>query len=66
LVFGITTQGETLEELRTMVREAVACYFDDPASGPLCRAWSLKKPNDDNDQRHNEQGMDKSAERVGA
>jgi predicted RNase H-like HicB family nuclease len=31
---GITTQGDTLEELRTMVREAVACYFDDPASAP--------------------------------
>jgi predicted RNase H-like HicB family nuclease len=31
---GITTQGETLEELRQMVREAVACYFDDPQSAP--------------------------------
>jgi len=31
---GITTQGETLEELRVMVREAVACYFDNPADMP--------------------------------
>ena len=31
---GITTQGDTLEELRAMVREAVACYFDDPAAAP--------------------------------
>jgi predicted RNase H-like HicB family nuclease len=31
---GITTQGETLEELRLMVREAVACYFDNPESAP--------------------------------
>ena len=28
LGFGIHTQGETLEELRTMVRDAVSCYFD--------------------------------------
>ena len=34
LGYGITTQGETLEELRAMVREAVACYFDDPATAP--------------------------------
>ena len=31
---GITTQGETLEELRAMVRDAVVCYFDDPAQAP--------------------------------
>jgi hypothetical protein len=31
---GITTQAESLEELRAMVREAVACYFEDPASAP--------------------------------
>ena len=30
----ITTQGETLEELRAMVRDAVDCYFDDPAQAP--------------------------------
>ncbi len=28
LGFGITTQGETLDELRAMVRDAVECYFD--------------------------------------
>jgi predicted RNase H-like HicB family nuclease len=28
LGYGIHTQAETLEELRTMVRDAVACYFD--------------------------------------
>lgn len=30
---GITTQGDTLDELRAMVRDAVNCYFDadDPA-----------------------------------
>ena len=26
---GITTQAETMDELREMVREAVDCYFDD-------------------------------------
>ncbi len=31
---GINTQAETLEELRAMVREAVDCYFDDPAEAP--------------------------------
>jgi len=31
---GITTQADTLEELRAMVREAVACYFDNPAEAP--------------------------------
>jgi len=34
LGFGITTQGETLEEVRVMVREAVDCFFDDPALAP--------------------------------
>ncbi len=28
---GINTQGETMDELRQNVREAVACYFDDGA-----------------------------------
>ena len=42
---GITTQGETLEELRAMVRDAVECYFDDPApsksapSRASCATW---------------------------
>ena len=34
LGFGINTQGETLEELRAMVRDAVACYFDSPEQTP--------------------------------
>jgi len=34
LGFGITTQGETLEELRAMVREAVDCYCDEPDQAP--------------------------------
>lgn len=31
---GIHTQAETQEELRQRVREAVDCYFDDPATAP--------------------------------
>jgi predicted RNase H-like HicB family nuclease len=31
---GITTQGETLDEVRMMVRDAIDCYFDDPAQAP--------------------------------
>ena len=34
LGFGINTQGETVEELRQMVREAVECYFDNPEEAP--------------------------------
>jgi predicted RNase H-like HicB family nuclease len=34
LGYGIHTQGETLEELRAMVRDAVHCYFDDPLQSP--------------------------------
>jgi len=34
LGYGIHTQGETLEELRAMVRDAVRCYFDDAAEPP--------------------------------
>ena len=29
LGYGIHTQGDTMEELRVMVRDAVNCYFDD-------------------------------------
>ncbi|MEO7678815.1 MAG: 2-oxoisovalerate dehydrogenase [Verrucomicrobiota bacterium] len=31
---GITTQAETVEELRTMVRDAVTCFFDDAEQAP--------------------------------
>jgi predicted RNase H-like HicB family nuclease len=34
LGYGINTQGETVEELRQMVREAVECYFDRPEDSP--------------------------------
>jgi len=32
--YGIHTQAETAEELRAMVRDAVACHFDDPSVAP--------------------------------
>jgi predicted RNase H-like HicB family nuclease len=32
---AIATQGDTLEELREMVRDAVRCHFDDEAPGPM-------------------------------
>lgn len=31
---GITTQAETVEQLRTMVRDTVSCFFDDPQKAP--------------------------------
>ena len=31
---GIHTQAESLEELRSMVREAVDCYFDEAMDAP--------------------------------
>jgi predicted RNase H-like HicB family nuclease len=34
LGFGIHTQGETMEELRAMVKDAVRCYFDDSMEVP--------------------------------
>jgi predicted RNase H-like HicB family nuclease len=34
LGYGIHTQGETLEELRAMVKDAVRCYFEDTGSVP--------------------------------
>jgi len=34
LGYGIHTQGETLEELRRMVKDAVHCYFDSVAEAP--------------------------------
>ena len=34
LGLGIHTEGETLEELRANVREAVDCYFDDTMEAP--------------------------------
>lgn len=34
LGYGIHAQGETLDELRAMVRDAVRCSFDDAALSP--------------------------------
>ena len=34
LGYSIFTQGDTLDEVRAMVRDAVACHFEDPASRP--------------------------------
>lgn len=34
LGYGIHTEGETLDEVRGNVREAVECYFDEPAARP--------------------------------
>jgi len=34
LGFGIHTQGDSMEEIRRNVREAVDCYFDETMEGP--------------------------------
>jgi len=34
LGYGIHTQADSLEELRTNVKEAVTCYFDEKTSAP--------------------------------
>ena len=34
LGYGIHTQGETLEELRAMAKDAVHCYFDESMETP--------------------------------
>ena len=34
LRYGIHTQGNTVEELRAMVKDAVACYFDETMEAP--------------------------------
>jgi predicted RNase H-like HicB family nuclease len=34
LGYGIHTQGNTLEELRAMVKDAVNCYFDETMQSP--------------------------------
>jgi predicted RNase H-like HicB family nuclease len=34
LGYGIHTQGDTMEELRTMVKDAVRCYFDEAMEAP--------------------------------
>lgn len=32
---AIATQGETVEELREMVHDAVSCHFGDGVAGPM-------------------------------
>ena len=34
LGYGITTQAETVEALRSNVRDAIECFFDDPSQAP--------------------------------
>jgi predicted RNase H-like HicB family nuclease len=34
LGYGIHTQGDSLEELRAMVKDAVDCYFDEDMEAP--------------------------------
>jgi predicted RNase H-like HicB family nuclease len=34
LGYGIHTQGNTVEELRAMVKDAVRCYFDESMEAP--------------------------------
>ena len=34
LGYGIHTQGETVQEIRAMVKDAVRCYFDETMEAP--------------------------------
>ena len=34
LGYGIHTQGDSIEELRAMVKDAVNCYFDESMEAP--------------------------------
>ncbi len=34
LDYGIHTQGDSIEELRSMVKDAVDCYFDETMEAP--------------------------------
>ncbi|MCX6974513.1 MAG: 2-oxoisovalerate dehydrogenase [Verrucomicrobia bacterium] len=34
LGYGIHTQGDSIDELRSMVRDAVNCYFDETMEAP--------------------------------
>lgn len=38
----IFTQGETVEELREMVRDAVKCHFDEGKTPPVIRLHFVK------------------------
>jgi len=42
---AIATQGDTMEELREMVRDAVKCHFGDGAVGPMPKiVWRNVEP----------------------
>ena len=43
LGYSIFTEGENLEELRKMVRDAVACHFDDSEKKPALIRLHLVK-----------------------
>lgn len=43
LGYSIATQGDTLEELRDMVRDAVRCYFGDGVPGPMPKVIRLRQ-----------------------
>jgi predicted RNase H-like HicB family nuclease len=40
--YSIATQGDTLDELREMVRDAVHCHFGDGQAGPAPRSIRLQ------------------------
>lgn len=40
---SIFTQGETLPELRSMVRDAVACHFEDDSRPQIIRLHFIKQ-----------------------
>lgn len=41
LGYSISTQGETMDELKTMVRGAVQCHFGDGVPGPMPKVIRL-------------------------
>jgi predicted RNase H-like HicB family nuclease len=41
LGYSIATQGDTLDELRDMVRNAVQCHFRDRVQGPMPKVIRL-------------------------
>jgi hypothetical protein len=41
LGYGIVTQGETMEEVRAMVKDAVRCHFGDGLAGAMPKVIRL-------------------------
>ncbi len=41
LEYGIHTQGDSLEELRAMIKDAVHCHFGDGVPGPMPKVIRL-------------------------